>query len=63
MSSLTTVSGLAYRRRNMVTKNEIKVKIDAKKLAIHTLKITQNLNNFPKKIQVYTRRQANKLLA
>lgn len=49
MSSLTTVSGLAYRRRNMATRNEIKVKIDAKKLAIHTLKITQNLNNFPKK--------------
>lgn len=33
----------------MSTKNEIKVKVDAKHLACHTLKVTQNLNNFPKK--------------
>lgn len=30
-------------------KEEIKVLIDAKQLAKHSLKLTQNLNNFPKK--------------
>lgn len=30
-------------------KTEIPVIVDAKKLVLHTLKVTQNLNNFPKK--------------
>lgn len=30
-------------------KEQIKVLVDAKKLSIHTMKVTNNLNNFPKK--------------
>ncbi len=33
----------------MATKNEIKVKVDAKKLAVYTINTTANLDKFPKK--------------
>lgn len=33
----------------MATKNEIKVKVDAKKLAVYTIKTTGSLDKFPKK--------------
>ena len=32
-----------------ISRTEIPVIVDSKKLVLHTLKVTQNLNNFPKK--------------